>query len=68
MITTAIEIFPLRIPLEGVGFRAAGAANMACYASLVRCTAPSLVRTGVRGAIETGFRTLKLHRVELLVS
>jgi L-alanine-DL-glutamate epimerase-like enolase superfamily enzyme len=42
-----------------------GAADLACYASLVRFSDPSLVRAGVRNAIERGFRALKLHEIEL---
>ena len=42
-----------------------GATDMACYASLVRYSDPSLVRAAVRQAIEAGFRTLKLHEIEL---
>src|SRR5262249_19947818 len=42
-----------------------GVTDMACYASLVRYSDPSLVRAGVRQAIEAGFRTLKLHEIEL---
>src|ERR1700722_17460784 len=42
-----------------------GAADLACYASLVRYSEPSLVRTSVRQAIEAGFRALKLHEIEL---
>lgn len=42
-----------------------GAADLACYASLVRYSDPSLVRTSVRQAIEAGFRALKLHEIEL---
>jgi L-alanine-DL-glutamate epimerase-like enolase superfamily enzyme len=42
-----------------------GAADLACYASLVRYSDPSLVRTNVRQAIDAGFGTLKLHEIEL---
>ncbi len=42
-----------------------GAADLACYASLVRYSNPPLVRTGVRQAIEAGFDALKLHEIEL---
>jgi L-alanine-DL-glutamate epimerase-like enolase superfamily enzyme len=42
-----------------------GAAGLDCYASLVRYSEPSLVRAAVRQAIEAGFRTLKLHEIEL---
>ena len=41
-----------------------GAAELDCYASLVRYSEPSLVRAAVRGAIDAGFRTLKLHEIE----
>jgi L-alanine-DL-glutamate epimerase-like enolase superfamily enzyme len=41
-----------------------GAADLPCYASLVRYSEPSLVRAAVRQAIEAGFRTLKLHEIE----
>jgi L-alanine-DL-glutamate epimerase-like enolase superfamily enzyme len=37
---------------------------MACSANLVRYSDPSLVRAGVRQALEAGFRTLKLHEIE----
>src|SRR5262249_9385695 len=42
-----------------------GAADLPCYASLVRYSDPSLVRANVRRAIESGFRSLKLHEVDL---
>ena len=42
-----------------------GAAELDCYASLVRYSDPSLVRTNVRQAIDAGFGTLKLHEIEL---
>jgi L-alanine-DL-glutamate epimerase-like enolase superfamily enzyme len=42
-----------------------GEADLACYASLVRYSDPSLVRTSVRQAIEAGFDTLKLHEIEI---
>jgi L-alanine-DL-glutamate epimerase-like enolase superfamily enzyme len=42
-----------------------GAADLDCYASLIRYSDPSLVRTGVRQAVEAGFRALKLHEIEL---
>jgi L-alanine-DL-glutamate epimerase-like enolase superfamily enzyme len=41
------------------------AAGLDCYASLVRYSEPSLVRAAVRRAIDAGFRTLKLHEIEL---
>jgi L-alanine-DL-glutamate epimerase-like enolase superfamily enzyme len=42
-----------------------GAADLACYASLVRFSEPSIVRANVRCAIDAGFRALKLHEIEL---
>src|ERR1700722_12500382 len=42
-----------------------GTADLTCYASLVRYSDPSLVRSSVRQAIEAGFRTLKLHEIGL---
>jgi L-alanine-DL-glutamate epimerase-like enolase superfamily enzyme len=42
-----------------------GMTDIACYASLVRYSDPSLVRLGVRQTIEAGFRTLKLHEIKL---
>jgi L-alanine-DL-glutamate epimerase-like enolase superfamily enzyme len=42
-----------------------GAADIACYASLVRFSDPSLVRTQVRQAMKAGFGALKLHEIEL---
>jgi L-alanine-DL-glutamate epimerase-like enolase superfamily enzyme len=42
-----------------------GAADIACYASLVRYSDPALVRGSVRQAIGAGFGTLKLHEIEL---
>jgi L-alanine-DL-glutamate epimerase-like enolase superfamily enzyme len=42
-----------------------GAAELDCYASLVRYSEPSLVRAAVRQAVDAGFRTLKLHEIEL---
>jgi L-alanine-DL-glutamate epimerase-like enolase superfamily enzyme len=42
-----------------------GTVERDCYASLVRYSEPSLVRAAVRQAIEAGFRTLKLHEIEL---
>jgi L-alanine-DL-glutamate epimerase-like enolase superfamily enzyme len=41
------------------------AGDIACYASLVRYSDPSLVRSSVRQAIDAGFGTLKLHEIEL---
>ena len=42
-----------------------GAADLACYASLIRYSDPVLVRAAVRRALNAGFRTLKLHEVEV---
>lgn len=42
-----------------------GASELRCYASLVRYSEPSLVRTAVRQAIDAGFLALKLHEIEL---
>lgn len=42
-----------------------GVTDMPCYASLIRYSEPSLVRAAVRLAIEAGFRTLKLHEIEV---
>ncbi|WP_375787002.1 mandelate racemase/muconate lactonizing enzyme family protein [Bradyrhizobium sp. Pha-3] len=41
------------------------AAELDCYASLVRYTEPKLVRAAVRRALDAGFNTLKLHEIEL---
>jgi len=40
-------------------------ADLACYASLIRYSDPSFVRANVRRAIDNGFRSLKLHEIEL---
>jgi L-alanine-DL-glutamate epimerase-like enolase superfamily enzyme len=42
-----------------------GAADLACYASLIRYSVPSLVRANVRRALDAGFCSLKLHEIEL---
>ncbi len=42
-----------------------GRTDLACYASLVRFSDPVLIRTNVRRAIDAGFRSLKLHEIEL---
>ena len=42
-----------------------GAADLACYASLIRYSDPALIRAGVRRALDAGFRSLKLHEIEL---
>jgi L-alanine-DL-glutamate epimerase-like enolase superfamily enzyme len=39
--------------------------RLPCYASLIRYTDPVLVRAQVRQAIAAGFRSLKLHEIEL---
>jgi L-alanine-DL-glutamate epimerase-like enolase superfamily enzyme len=42
-----------------------GVAGLESYASLLRYSDPSLVRSNVRRAIDAGFGTLKLHEIEL---
>jgi L-alanine-DL-glutamate epimerase-like enolase superfamily enzyme len=42
-----------------------GVADLRCYASMVRYSDPPLVRASVRQAVDAGFRTLKLHEIEL---
>jgi len=42
-----------------------GIAEMNCYASLIRYSDPVLVRANVRQALEAGFRSLKLHEIDL---
>jgi len=42
-----------------------GPADLACYASLIRYSVPSLVRANVRRALDAGFSSLKLHETEL---
>ena len=42
-----------------------GAPDLPCYASLIRYSDPALVRAGVRRALDAGFRSLKLHEIEL---
>jgi L-alanine-DL-glutamate epimerase-like enolase superfamily enzyme len=42
-----------------------GVADLACYASLDSFSDPTLVRAGVRRAIDAGFKSLKLHEKEL---
>src|SRR5260221_6035644 len=42
-----------------------GAADLPCYASMVRDSDPSLVRSSVRQALNAGFGALKLHEIEL---
>ena len=41
------------------------ASELPCYASLIRYSDPTLVRSNVRRAIDSGFRSLKLHEIEL---
>jgi L-alanine-DL-glutamate epimerase-like enolase superfamily enzyme len=40
-------------------------ADLTCYASLLRYSDPALVRANVRRALDSGFRQLKLHEIEL---
>ena len=40
-------------------------ADLTCYASMIRYSDPSLVRENVRRALDSGFRVLKLHEIEL---
>jgi L-alanine-DL-glutamate epimerase-like enolase superfamily enzyme len=42
-----------------------GVADLACYASLIRYSDPALVRCNVRRALDSGFRSFKLHEIEL---
>jgi len=42
-----------------------GVADLPCYASLDSFSDPSLVRAGVRQALDAGFKSLKLHEKEL---
>src|SRR6478672_747153 len=42
-----------------------GAADLICYASLIRYSDLSLVRANVRRALDSGFHSLKLHEIEL---
>ena len=42
-----------------------GAAELPCYASLIRYSDPALVRANLRRTIDSGFRSLKLHEIEL---
>ena len=42
-------------------------ADLTCYASMIRYSDPSLVRENVRLAVQSGFRNLKLHEIELTV-
>jgi len=42
-----------------------GSVDLTCYASLIRYSDPAIVRTNVRRALVSGFRSLKLHEIEL---
>jgi L-alanine-DL-glutamate epimerase-like enolase superfamily enzyme len=42
-----------------------GATDLPCYASLIRYSDPERVRAAVRRALDTGFRSLKLHEIEI---
>jgi L-alanine-DL-glutamate epimerase-like enolase superfamily enzyme len=42
-----------------------GATELPCYASLIRYSDPALVRASVRRALDSGFRSLKPHEIEL---
>lgn len=42
-----------------------GSVDLPCYASLIRYSDPAIVRTNVRRALVSGFRSLKLHEIEL---
>ena len=42
-----------------------GATELPCYASLIRYSDPVLVRANLRRALDSGFRSLKLHEIEL---
>jgi L-alanine-DL-glutamate epimerase-like enolase superfamily enzyme len=42
-----------------------GAADLICYASLIRYSDTALVRANVRRALDSGFHSLKLHEIEL---
>src|SRR5215469_15926415 len=42
-----------------------GSAELPCYASLIRYSDPALVRANVQRALDSGFRSLKLHEIEL---
>jgi L-alanine-DL-glutamate epimerase-like enolase superfamily enzyme len=42
-----------------------GDTDLACYASMVRYSDASIVRTNVRRAVDDGFRRLKLHEIKL---
>ncbi len=47
------------------GLLGGGASSMGCYASLPCYSAPDPVRAAVRGAIDAGFSTIKLHESQL---
>ena len=42
-----------------------GSVDLPCYASLIRYSDPAIVRTNVRRALVSGFRSLKLHEIDL---
>src|SRR5215472_17268939 len=42
-----------------------GAPDLPCCASLIRYSDPALVRAGVRRVLDAGFRSLKLHAIEV---
>ena len=42
-----------------------GAADLPCYGSLPRYSEPMLVHANVRRALDAGFRSLKLHEIEI---
>ena len=42
-----------------------GAADLICYASLIRYSDTALLRANVRRALDSGFHSLKLHEIEL---
>ena len=45
-----------------------GVSDLPCYASLEKFADPALVREAVRGALDAGFRAVKLHEVEVPVA
>lgn len=44
----------------------ASANSLPCYASLIRYSEPSFVRANVHRAIDSGYRCLKLHEIDVL--
>ncbi len=42
-----------------------GVSELDCYASLIRCSDPALIRANVRQALDAGFHSLKLHEIEI---